>query len=90
MSEREVDLTELLKFQRGFLMHSENIIFLIERLEKNIDIAGDLLRDDTTRKILDKMKEMSLYIKCIGKKGIDDMEQSAEKTRRLIDQFQTL
>lgn len=90
MSEREVDLTELLKFQVSYHTHSENIILLAEKLDKNIDIAGELLKDEVTQKILNKMKKMSLYIKCIGEKSIAEMEIHEAKTKRLIEQFERL
>lgn len=90
MSSRDVDLEELLNFQQKFIIHAENIQVLAKQLNNHNEAARDVLRDDVSKKSIQKIKEISIFIENMSAYIANEMKKHEGKTRREIEEFRKL
>lgn len=90
MSSWDVDLNELLKFQKKFILHAINIKMFATELNKNLDEIGVLLQDEISQRTLKRIKELVNIIQDIGNHAVIEMERYEKKTEKQIEYFQSL
>lgn len=86
----DVELNELLEFQQKFIDHAVSIQILSKHLNRSIEEAGELLRDEISKRNLEKVKEISVYMEHIVIYAADEMKRQIEKTKKQIERFENL
>lgn len=90
MSKRDVDLEELLAFQKAFRETCVKVTEQGQKLRGSSKSAEGMLRDSVSKKTIQKIDDLAEYLIMLGNKGQELMNQHIQHTTKELEAWQAL
>lgn len=90
MPMRDCDLEELLNFQEKSIEICQNLSDEGHHLQILADEAEGLLKDDVSKRSIEKVRELAEFLVAAGEHGRGDMELKKRKTQQDLDSWNTM
>ena len=90
MPMRDCDLEELLTFQEKSIEICQNFCDEGHHLQILADEAEGLLKDDVSKRSIDKVRELAEFLVAAGEHGRSEMELKKRKTQQELDNWSTM